>query len=278
MGNWITKEHPLLGLIVAIFLVILALGGMLYILPGASPEVQLGLVIVLAVVLMMALLFIMAMGFQKVNLSDPRQALGLPEGTIRALIALILIMLFVIVGIYLFRVVGEGLTTVHNLTQSEITALGARVVKKVPVPNQDGLFDATLAGSLSDEGARLAQQLITTIGTLVVAVAGFYFGSSAVTGVTKGRTQQRLVVSTSTPLPKGSLNSPYKVTLFAGGGTPSYTWELDPGSNLPQGLSLDENSGEITGTPTLSGKSSFTVRLHDSANNSTAKQFELEIA
>lgn len=44
----------------------------------------------------------------------------------------------------------------------------------------DGDFNVWLRSDISDDGKRLAQQLVTTIGTLVVAVAGFYFGSSAV--------------------------------------------------------------------------------------------------
>src|SRR5579859_5425801 len=99
------------GLIFAVVVVLVLLGGALVVVsqsPLATPEIQLGLVIVLAVFMLMALLFIMTAGFVQLKLANANQALGLPEGTIRALIALILIMLFVIVGIYLFRTVGEG--------------------------------------------------------------------------------------------------------------------------------------------------------------------------
>src|SRR3712207_8788266 len=45
---------------------------------------------------MMALLFAIASGFSALDLATRDHALGLPEGSIRALIALILIMIFII--------------------------------------------------------------------------------------------------------------------------------------------------------------------------------------
>jgi hypothetical protein len=52
-------------------------------------------------------------------------------------------------------------------------------------------------------------------------------------------------------LPTGTVNQPYPNTqLFATGGATPYTWSVNP--TLPNGLSLDLNSGAISGTP-LSG-------------------------
>jgi hypothetical protein len=48
----------------------------------------------------------------------------------------------------------------------------------------------------------------------------------------------------------------------ATGGLMPYSWSLSTGS-LPAGLTLDASTGSITGTPTASGVSSFTVRVTD---------------
>src|SRR5439155_25746707 len=51
-----------------------------------SPEISIGVVIVVAVSALLLLLFWVALGFATLELADNTQALGLPEGSIRALI------------------------------------------------------------------------------------------------------------------------------------------------------------------------------------------------
>jgi Putative Ig domain len=70
---------------------------------------------------------------------------------------------------------------------------------------------------------------------------------------------------TSSALASGSVGVPYSSSLQASGGTPSYTWAVTSGS-LPAGLSLASLSGVISGTPTASGTSSFTISVTDAAN------------
>ena len=69
---------------------------------------------------------------------------------------------------------------------------------------------------------------------------------------------------TTTALAEGQLNVAYSQALTAAGGSAPYTWSLTGGS-LPAGLSLNPESGAITGTPTAPGTSSFTVRVSDSS-------------
>ena len=69
-------------------------------------------------------------------------------------------------------------------------------------------------------------------------------------------------------LSAASTGSSYSSTLSATGGTPGYTWSVSSGT-LPAGLSLS-NTGVISGTPTASGSSNFTVAVVD--NDAPAKQ------
>jgi len=66
-------------------------------------------------------------------------------------------------------------------------------------------------------------------------------------------------------LPGGSPGVPYRARLAAAGGTPPYTWSVEEGS-LPPDLSLDPFTGEIAGTPTLEGTSTFTIKVTDSSS------------
>jgi Tfp pilus assembly protein PilX len=75
---------------------------------------------------------------------------------------------------------------------------------------------------------------------------------------------------TTTSLPDGTQNSAYSTTLAASGGQTPYSWSLSAGT-LPAGLALATSTGVISGTPSGTGTSSFTVRVTD-ANGQTATQ------
>jgi uncharacterized membrane protein (DUF485 family) len=96
------------------------------------------------VLALISILALVAATFSALNLTDSSQALGLPEGTIRAVIALSLIMIFVISALFLF---------------------GRLADKEHPI---------------SQEGADFAKQVLTTVSTLVVAISSFYFGARSV--------------------------------------------------------------------------------------------------
>ena len=70
-----------------------------------------------------------------------------------------------------------------------------------------------------------------------------------------------LAVATSS-LPSAVAGSAYSAQLSATGGAERYTWSLSSGS-LPAGLSLNASTGVISGTPTASGTSSFTIAVSD---------------
>lgn len=71
-----------------------------------------------------------------------------------------------------------------------------------------------------------------------------------------------LIINSTSPLAAGQLGTAYSVTLSGQGGVTPYTWSVDSGS-LPAGLSLNASTGEISGTPTTAGTSTFTIKLSD---------------
>lgn len=72
--------------------------------------------------------------------------------------------------------------------------------------------------------------------------------------------------SDSTHLPDAAPLMPYSVTLEAPtcAITP-LSWQLNPGDSLPAGLSLDETTGVISGTPAMAGTYTFTIILQTEA-------------
>lgn len=67
---------------------------------------------------------------------------------------------------------------------------------------------------------------------------------------------------TTTSLPDATVGVAYSATVEATGGTEPYAWSIASGS-LPPGLTLDDATGVISGTPTTEGTNNFTVEVTD---------------
>jgi len=85
-----------------------------------------------------------------------------------------------------------------------------------------------------------------------------------------------LVITTSSPLPMGTVGVNYSQTLAATGGSGSYTWSVSAGT-LPAGLSLATATGVISGQPTTSGAFSFTIKVTDTTSATATKAFALTV-
>lgn len=114
--------------------------------------------------------------------------------------------------------------------------------------------------------------VVQTVGAGTTTVDAMFEG---VTGSTEFQVVNPLSVTTDS-LPDGTVGSSYDQTLNATGGTTPYTWSVSFGS-LPNGLSLDSSTGEITGIPTAAGCSDFTVTVDDSSWTQQSFQQPLSI-
>ena len=78
-------------------------------------------------------------------------------------------------------------------------------------------------------------------------------------------------------LDTGKLGVPYYYQLDAAGGFPPYKWSLASGV-LPPGLSLDKDTGTISGTPTIENiHSQFNVKVTDSTGATATKVLSIDI-
>lgn len=84
--------------------------------------------------------------------------------------------------------------------------------------------------------------------------------------IASAQARRRPALQIVTPaLPAPVSGEKYEVELRAIGGHPPYRWTLQGGTALPSGLSLDPNSGRISGTPESSDEFSVLVQVADSA-------------
>lgn len=142
MANLGTRGIVIIGLILIFSL---AGGFVLQAVFYHDVEISFSIVIVLCVCVLLMMLLLTAIGFNALELDDPHQAFGLPDGSIRALLAILLVIIWVIVSLFL-------------------VALISGFYGKNFTPSQDGV--------------KIAEQLYTTMSTLVVAISAFFFGSN----------------------------------------------------------------------------------------------------
>jgi Putative Ig domain len=91
-------------------------------------------------------------------------------------------------------------------------------------------------------------------------------------GVTEPPVEVSAAVILTTALPNGLAGLPYPTTtLQAYGGTTPYTWSA--GATLPPGLTLNSQTGVISGTPTTAGTYTVVIDLTDADQQTTSATF-----
>jgi hypothetical protein len=160
-----------------------------------NSEIALPVVIIAGVTVLLMVLGMLTFGFSVLKLTNKHEALGLPSGSVRAVIALMLLVIFAIVAIFLYSDVSsngrlqkiEGVATAEQ--ESELRKQLDVVLVAPDAKNAANVkYPATVyyrAGSRAAED--LAKQLIVLLGTLVTAVSSFYFGSSSTAAAQKSK-------------------------------------------------------------------------------------------
>lgn len=151
--------------------------------------VKLPLLVIAGLVSLIALLAVMAIAFKTVHLADQTQALGLPDGTVRAVIALSLILIFAVVTVYLF----SDLSDPDNVSSQELADMKTQIARlQAPTTTDTTGTQASTALSPTDtrRASKLAasqdfaKQLLIMLGTLITSITSFYFGSKTATDST----------------------------------------------------------------------------------------------
>ena len=138
-------------------------------------------------------------------------------------------------------------TLQENLTISEGESLDIPGGSSLTIPSGTTL---TNEGTVTNSGTLTNNGTINNSGVLPGNIQG-----TAPPGIT------------TTSLDGGTVGTAYSATLTATGNPTSWTWSASTGSALPNGLTLDESTGVISGTPTAQGTSNFTVTARNSGGS-----------
>lgn len=157
---------------------------------------------VLAMIVMLIVIGLLAGAYKAFKLSNHSFALGLPSGSIRAILAMSFIVIFTTVAILLLsnRLMNteyELVGSVEGLTQEQYEDYRANIAEglqfaaiptTVEIAQEDGKpaqRELRWGGELyrvkaSKDGLDIAKQILTALITALSVVTGFYFGSRAV--------------------------------------------------------------------------------------------------
>jgi large repetitive protein len=110
--------------------------------------------------------------------------------------------------------------------------------------------------------------------TVLVTDSRLVFETKDLSITVGGSTTPVSIITAS--LPGATTGNAYSQNLAATGGTAPYSWSVSSG-NLPAGLAIS-TTGLITGTPTATGTSAFTVRVTDSASGSATRSLSIVVS
>ncbi|MEA2885680.1 MAG: hypothetical protein QOD11_40, partial [Bradyrhizobium sp.] len=163
---------------------------------GSLPLLAIG-----GVVVLILMLTAVAMIFSILKLTNDTQAMGLPEGSIRAVIALSLIVLFAILSVFLYQGISNGpLNVIERIPATERTqffqdhATARDVQSKAlvdakgdPLKNAEGkeLYNVSYRSTNTTNSDDFAKQMLVLLGTLMTAVTSFYLGAGTATSAAK---------------------------------------------------------------------------------------------
>jgi uncharacterized repeat protein (TIGR01451 family) len=115
----------------------------------------------------------------------------------------------------------------------------------------------------------------TTSGTYNFTVSATDANGQVATEATSVYVAPLPVISAVAPA-SATVNTPYSAALGVNPGTGPYVWSISTGS-LPAGITLNSSTGVLSGTPTASGTSAFTVRVIDSYGNAATFATSLSV-
>jgi len=243
---------------------------------GITEDIKLPLLAIAGVLAFLVALGLVAASFASLGLTDPTEALALPPGSVRAVIALCLVTLFGVISVALYTSLAEGpLRTIENITPDQWRSLDRdtsviHIVASLPLTRPIAR-DISKLDTLSytvwyrqqptRAGEQFASQLLAVIGTLVTAVASFYFGA-------------KTAASPAAPAPAGARPTLRGVTpdSFAAGSPEDLTLS---GGDLLQVTAVELNQGSTTLQATDVTSSETSVKCTVSAPAGSAGKWDV---
>lgn len=124
----------------------------------------------------------MPWAFSRLGLSERGQALGLPDGSVRAVLAVALLLLFVAAPLYMFTQLLPGAQTIEGVSDADVANLKQDPsIRHLIVVPKDGKNTVYFDRAPDAASFDFAKDMKGILGTLVTSVISFYFGAKVAT-------------------------------------------------------------------------------------------------
>jgi len=249
-----TWKYFLVGFVFLVTAALIVLVAKLFNESFGLPTLALGGVLVL-----LAALLCFSTLMNVVGLSDKTQALGLPEGSVRAIVALALVGLFAILASSFLSSGSER--TLTGLTQTAVTQFtannkDARDVIQVPEAVKEGAEPTySITYSTTRAPDDFSKQMMTLVGTLMTAVVSFYFGATPKSGSEISRAAPELsgIENGTRPAAAG----PHTLSLAGTNLNSIRTVRVASGANEVEGSNILSSANQVIST--LPANAAFAV-------------------
>jgi len=150
---------------------------------GKDQPIGLSTVAIFGILILLGALALVSTMFAKMGLANREEALALPPGSIRAAIAMALIVLFALLSVMLYNSLTRCTQTIEHLSAAEKKELVSdrtnHVTSVVPVPCPPSAADAATTSAVSTSGAVSAASSVAARANAASSVAS---GASASSG------------------------------------------------------------------------------------------------
>lgn len=185
---------------------------------------------------------------------------------------------------------GGGLTSMTVPTIDVFNASGAVIIAAdydqthTSTPSYSTNFTVReYTANPNAESLCLADHIVGSPGTYGGETLNLSVSSTAIAMVVAGFAQAPLALGYGSPvptaqvLPGGVTGVAYSETIGAQSGASPYTFAVTSGS-LPASLSLNSSTGVISGTPSATGTSSFTITATDANGATGSTSFQIKVS
>lgn len=179
------------GLVLIVIPVVALCFGLYFEVGAGARGFALPILAIFGIMILFGSLALVSTLFARLSLTDTAHALALPRGSVRAALALSLVVLFSIISITLYESAAAPYE-ITGLTEAQVEALKregtTRIVAVVPACEGGGRepgddtdevcsFSVHVIQAGDPEADALAKQLLVLVGTLMTSVTSFYFAS-----------------------------------------------------------------------------------------------------
>ncbi len=259
-------------------------------------KLQSPVTIILAIVISVLTFTVSSAVFAAVGKSHENQALGMPEGSIRALIALSLITLFFILATQIYSRLSEGsIGKLQRVSEESLKELSIKDIiskeksdslknsaydstKKGVIPQYVYFYNVSVKVAAGSDAADMAKNIIASFISLIAAICGFYFGSAA--------SKQSSTPSTTTPPPTSKITPKSPIPTTGKKGTlMTFEWNVVP-SGQPilvqvtpdtiQPIVDPSNPLKFTYTPSIAA--AITLKVSMKNNPTVSEEYKIDVS